>query len=104
MELYLIKNQHGDTLVKIVQIENSWAAAFMFFDTTDNRFRDCLINAIETSGGEVQEIKNVSITNGINYCLIRFTSEDKYFYLDAPGDIREACSRFFGVQLKMEAI
>ncbi len=104
MEIYLINNQHGDVLVKIVQIENDWAASFMFFNTTDNRFRDCLINAIEACGGDVQEVKNVSVTNGINHCLIRFYKEGKYFCLEAPGRICEAASTFFGAKLELKAI
>lgn len=104
MEIYLIKNTNGDVLIKIVQLENVWTIAFMFFNTKDKRFRDCLIGAIEKCGGEVQGVMNESVTNGVNYCIINFTAPDKYFFLAAPEHLCSAAKSFLGVGLTIEKI
>jgi hypothetical protein len=102
MEFYLIKNRHGDILIRMVHIENDWTISFSYSDNGDRRFRDCLINAVERCGVLVQEVKNRSYTSGVNYCVIRFSGRGTDFCLDGPGEICEAAGLFFGAELKLE--
>ena len=102
MEFYLIKNRHGDILIRMVHIENDWTISFMYSDNGDRRFRDCLIDAVERCGVLVQEVKNRSYTSGVNYCVIRFSGQGTDFCLDGPGEVCEVAGLFFGAELKLE--
>lgn len=102
MEFYLIKNRYDYILVRMVHIENDWTISFSYSDNEDRRFRDCLIDAVERCGVLVQEVKNRSLTSGVNYCVIRFSGRGTDFCLDGPGEVCEAAGLFWGAELKLE--
>lgn len=96
MHIHIIKDKCGLTLVQIVLIGKDCILGFEPSREKDNRFRDCLINAIEVMGGEVQEVKNGSFTNDDieDYYIFFKTSSDSLFHYELIERINRAVAQF----------
>ena len=84
----------------MVNREREWLLSFALF-APDYRLRDVIIGAIEACGGNVYQIDNSSVTQGVNHCVIHFYDETDLFAAvnDGPEKICKAAGAFLGAEL-----
>lgn len=84
----------------MANLEREWLLSFMLC-SPDYRLRDVIIGAIEKCGGNVYQVDNSSVTQGVNHCVIHFNDVTDLFAAvnDGPDKIREAVGAFLGVEL-----
>ena len=84
----------------MVNLEREWLLSFMLA-APDYRLRNVIIEAIGACGGNVYQIENSSVTQGVNHCVIHFNDETDLFAAvnDGPEKICKAASAFLDVEL-----
>lgn len=102
MYFYIIRNKSNDPLIKMVNLEREWLLSFVLF-APDFRLRSVIIGAIEECGGDVYQVENSSVTQGVNHCVIYFNEEADLFAAvnNGPEKICKAASAFLGAELNI---
>lgn len=100
MYFYIIRNKYNDSIIKMVNRKHEWLLSFTLF-APDYRLRNVIIGAIEECGGNVYQIENSSITQGVNHCVISFNDECDLFAAvnGGPENICKAAGTFLGAKL-----